>query len=131
MQVTSQVMKQIQADLQKAYAEIATKYGLVAPAADVRRERNGSFARAMKVDFRNAADAVPVMKMPQGFIPEGVKDPLLARAMAKHGITTTKNSKGDTLTAFYPNSPKFCFGYTSGRGTNWKCSADQARKRFA
>jgi hypothetical protein len=84
----------------------------------------------MKTDMMKEDARVPSTKLPQGVISEGTKNPLLARAMAEHGIRTTVNAKGDRLTSFFPKSPKFCFGYTSARGAEWKCSAEQAAHRF-
>ena len=127
MKITQAVMKQIEADLQKAYNEVAAKYGIQKPEVSCRRATNGSFVRVSKIDMYDVANAptAPAFKVTQ--MPTDNK---LKAAMDYHKITSIKNAKGDTLTAYYPNSPKYCFGYTSARGTGWKCSPDQARKRF-
>jgi hypothetical protein len=111
------------ADLQKAFNEVAAKHGVTAPKLDLRRARDGSFARLMKVDIQAAGTKVTSLKVDSQFMG-------LEAAMKRFGITSTKNAKGDVLDAFNPRSPKFCFSYTSARGTQWKCTAEQAKKRF-
>jgi len=111
------------ADLQKAFDEIAAKHGVTAPKVDLRRARDGSFARLMKIDIQAAGTKVTSLKVDSQFMS-------LDAAMKRFGITSKKNAKGDTLDAFNPKSPKYCFTYTSVRGTSWKCTPEQAKKRF-
>ena len=119
MTITSQVQHQIQAALNA----VAAKFGLIAPRADVRRFRGVTGVRIMKLDMMGTAVAatVPTIKS---------NDASLARAMERFGITSTTNAKGDTLVGFNPRALKFCFQYRSIRGTDWNCTADQAKKRF-
>ena len=126
--IDSKIRVAIQKDLQTALDAIAAKYGVDAARADVRQFRGGIGVRIMKTDMMVASKAVKTVNVAK--IDTNSVDPLLAQAMKRHGITSTKNDKGDTLTTFFPNSPKFCFGYTSARGAEWKCSADQAARRF-
>lgn len=127
--IDSKIRAAIQKDLQVALDAITAKYGVNAARADVRQFRGGIGVRIMKTDMMVVSASAPKAVNVTKIDVNGV-DPLLAQAMKRHGITSTKNDKGDTLTAFFPNSPKFCFGYTSARGAEWKCSADQAARRF-
>lgn len=111
------------ADLQKAFNEVAAKHGVTAPKLDLRRARDGSFARLMKLDIQAAGSKVTSLKVESQFMS-------LEAAMKRFGITNKKNAKGDTLDAFNPRSPVYCFTYTSARGTSWKATAEQAKKRF-
>jgi hypothetical protein len=97
---------------------------------DVRRARDGSFGRIMKFDIEPGNRIVSEFTI-SAATPNFRRNTTLASAMKQVGITKTANSKGDTLTGFYPNRPKYPFVYTSIRGARWKASIEQAQKRFA
>lgn len=114
---------QIANEIEAALKEIAKKHGFSAPMIDLRRSRDGSFARLYKMDLY-----APATLGGQAAAVPASND--LASAMKVHGITKSSNAKGDRLTGYSPRSPKFSFVYTSARGTAWKCTPAQAKKRF-
>jgi hypothetical protein len=58
------------------------------------------------------------------------KNASLATAMKAFGINSTTNAKGDTLLSYHANRPKYPFVYRSIRGARWKCTGEQAARRF-
>ena len=122
MTITTQILRSYAADLQTAINEVNAKYGISDMTMDVRRARDGSFLRIMKVDgFERVSPLGQAAKM---------FAPTLSKALDEYGIGSTRNAKGDVLTGFNPRSPKYCFTYRSAGGTDWKITPEMARKRF-
>lgn len=123
-----------------AVQAIAQKHGVKVPTLDVRRSRDGSFVRIMKVDIY-AAGKNAFSPYEQTFKALGMNDADIARSaagfsndldtmMARYGIASKTNRKGDTLTGFNPRALKYPFNYTSPNGTQWRITVEQAKKRF-
>ena len=118
----------IEADMNAAIRQVAEKHGLRFDRVDLRRSREGSFCRLMKLDFYETDSVVGKAAALMGYAAGGET---LEAKMKQYGIKKTRNKKGDVLTAFNPRSPKYCFSYRSAGGTDWKITPMQAAKRFA
>ncbi len=129
MIITKQVLTNYTADLQKAIDEVNAKYGIAMEPLDIRRDREGSFLRIMKVDGHAVTTPKAVVSVEVPVTATSV-DPRLQAQMDVWGIAAARNAKGDKLIKFNPNSPKYCFTYESAGGARWKCTAEQAKKRF-
>ena len=56
-------------------------------------------------------------------------DKMFETKVAQHGLSLTGH-KGETLTAYNGNRPKYPFSYTTVRGANYKCTIEQAVAKF-
>lgn len=128
---------QFTAELNAAFKAIAEKHGISAPALDVRRSRDGTFVRIMKVDVyasgKNAFTPYENTFKALGLNAEDISKASstdLDSMMARYGIRAKTNRKGDVLTGFNPRAPKYPFNYTSPNGNPWRITVEQAKKRF-
>lgn len=118
------LQSKIQADLVKAFAEVAAKYGLEQPSVDLRRDRAGTFVRLMKLDMNVKTNDTPVTKLKMGDTP-------LERALARIGVTKMTNAKGDRIVDYKPNRPKYPFVFEGPKGGRWKATEASIKARFA
>lgn len=133
---TKETTRQIQNEIQAALEAIGKKHGfnVLSDEIDFRRTRSGDRGRLMAMDFYPAGkEPAPAFNASTVDLTEakaGTPQFKLNAAMKRFGIERTANNKGDTLTSYNPNCPKYCFSYRSVRGTDWKCTPEQAKKRF-
>ena len=122
------IMTQIQADLVKAFAEVAAKYGLEQPSVDLRRDRAGTFVRLMKLDMNVKTSDIPVIKLKTD---HKMGDTPLERALARIGVTKLTNSKGERIVDYKPSRPKYPFVFQGPKGGRWKATEASIKARFA
>lgn len=56
-------------------------------------------------------------------------DKMFERKVAEYGLGL-RGTKGETLTAYNSNRPKYPFSYTTVRGAYYKCTIEQAVSKF-
>lgn len=119
------------ADINAALQEVARKHNVTIPAVDLRYCRDGTYARLYKMDIYPAHIAAAVAESKAVMQAVGVQqaESALIRAMQRDGIVAQQNAKGDRLTG-YKGGNKYCYGYTSARGTEWWTTVAGAQKRF-
>lgn len=124
-------------DVDAALKAVGEKYGITFAPIDMRAARDGSFVRLYKQDIvapawrsqveqTMASLGVPNASQTYDRITRGVT---LEEAMARDGIISSVNAKGDRLT-HYKHGNKYCYHYTSARGAEWRIPVEEARKRF-
>lgn len=124
---TSAKTREIAKEIEAALKAIGAKHGFEVPAVDLRRARGDGFARLMKADFYPKS----TQKTATSSVKPASNDFKINMGMKAYGIEKTANNKGDTLVGYNSNCPKYCFTYRSARGTMWKITPDQAKRRFA
>jgi hypothetical protein len=122
------LQNKIQADLVKAFAEVAAKYGLEQPSVDLRRDRAGTFVRLMKLDMNVKTNDIPVINLKTDSKVGGTP---LERALARIGVTKMTNSKGERIVDYKPSRPKYPFVFEGPKGGRWKATEANIKARFA
>jgi len=129
--IDNALRNQIQNDVVAALAAVAEKYGLERPMVDVRRASNGTFVRLMKLDMHVKAPVITGVKVTELPVTATSGDATLMRALARIGVNSTTNRKGETVLAYKPNRPKYPFVFQGPKGGRWKATEADIRARFA
>lgn len=130
MNIDRNKLSKIEAEIVAALSEVSAKYGLVLPAVDLRRARNGTFCRLMKMDFVVSSNVAA----PPALIPStgtNAPQPALVAAMKRLGITKTINAKGEQLIAYKPSRRVYPFTTQGPRGGRWKATEAAVLRMFA
>lgn len=119
-----QNLKQLRADMDAALAAVSAKHGVSISMGNM---RFSSDRVTVKVE---ANTTVQTAMSDNTVLAPTVVPSILKTAMTRHGVKNLTGRKGETLTGYNPNRPKYPFSYQTIRGTRYKQTVEQARAMF-
>lgn len=123
-----QNLKQLRADMDAALAAVQAKHGITITMGSMRFSADRV---TCKVEANTMIDTATSMSTAGAGMADvtGLAKPLVA-AMLLHGVKNVTGRKGEKLTGYNANRPKYPFSYVTVRGTRYKQSITEARRMF-
>ncbi len=120
-----QNLKQLRADMDAALAAVQAKHGITITMGSMRFSADKVTCKveantAVQTSVTDSTTAAQT----------GLVSNVLKNAMTINGIARTTGNKGETLTGYNANRPKYPFSYVTVRGTRYKQSITEARRMF-
>lgn len=120
-----QNLKQLRADMDAALAAVQAKHGITISLGNMRFS-----ADRVKVSVEANTNVQVSLSNNTTAAPTAGISTALQNAMTRNGVARTTGRKGETLTGYNPNRPKYPFSYQTIRGTRYKASIEQAQALF-